>query len=234
MNEECGKCTAKIKQNETVIACSGTCKLQYHIRCVDLSSKDFQTLASLTNVKWFCNNCLLLFDKYMDLKNNIDVIASTVKIEMNKIYTAVKSKQSDLETPRRSFAEVAGNTIIIKPKAKQDTKATRSDITKKLNPAELELGITRVRSIREGGLAITCKTEEDTGKIRKEITKKLKNYTVSSRQPRKPCIKILDIAEEIEDEMLIMNITKQNLSVLHEGSDIRVKTIKKMKKPIWQ
>ncbi|KAK9685376.1 hypothetical protein QE152_g38086 [Popillia japonica] len=141
----------------------------------------------------------------------------------------MKEKQPEPKYLPKSYAEVAGNDVIIKPKTKQDTKTTRDDLTKKLNPAELEIGITRVRSIKEGGLIITCKTNEDTSKIRKEVSKKLKNYSVTTREPKNPCVKIMDIDEELDEEKLKLNLVKQNDTVRSE-SDICVKTIKKLKK----
>lgn len=64
--------------------------------------------------------------------------------EIKKISSTIKANSQSIQMPsikKKSYADVAGNTVVIKPKTKQDTKATRKDITKKLNPTELELKI---------------------------------------------------------------------------------------------
>ncbi|KAK9727616.1 hypothetical protein QE152_g19054, partial [Popillia japonica] len=71
---------------------------------------------------------------------------------------------------------------------------------------------------------------EDTTKIRKEVTRKLKNYSVVTREPKKPCIKIVDIAGDLNEEKLTTCVVMQNGSILHHETDFRIKTIKKMKK----
>ncbi|KAK9701828.1 hypothetical protein QE152_g30328 [Popillia japonica] len=227
MYEDCGICNAKVKQNDTSVICSGLCGKPYHNRCINLTAKDCQFILSLNNLKWFCENCLLSFNNYFEMNKKVEDLKKTMNVEMNKIYTAIKGSQLDQKSAQKTFAEVAGNTVIIKPKNKQDTRATRDDIIKKLNPTELELGITGVRNMREGGLAITCQTDEDTTKIRKEVTRKLKNYSVVTREPKKPCIKIVDIADDLNTRTCIV---KQNGSILHHETDFRIKTIKKMKK----
>ncbi|KAK9751420.1 Reverse transcriptase (RNA-dependent DNA polymerase) [Popillia japonica] len=230
MYEDCGICNAKVKQNDTSVICSGLCGRPYHNRCINLTAKDCQFILSLNNLKWFCENCLLSFNNYFEMNKKVEDLEKTMNVEMNKINKAIRGSHLDQKSTQKTFSEVAGNTVIIKPKNKQDTRATRDDIIKKLNPTELELGITGVRNMREGGLAITCQTDEDTTKIRKEVTRKLKNYSVVTREPKKPCIKIVDIADDLNEEKLRTCIVKQNGSILHHETDFRIKTIKKMKK----
>ncbi|CAH2001235.1 unnamed protein product [Acanthoscelides obtectus] len=47
--------------------------------------------------------------------------------------------------------------IVIKPKDKtQDSSKTKKAVEEKINPAEIGVGVSRVKYVKEGGIAISC------------------------------------------------------------------------------
>ena len=86
---------------------------------------------------------------------------------------------------RKSYAEVTGEVVVIKPKKVQESKITKEVIRKALNPSKLEVGITQIKDTKEGVL-LKCKSKEEIEKIKLEAEKKLKkNYEIITPKQKK-------------------------------------------------
>lgn len=60
--------------------------------------------------------------------------------------------------------------------------------------------------------------------------KELKQYNVSTRSARNPCVKVVDIGDDYTDENILKNcILKQNSYLMHDQFDMKIRTVKKMK-----
>lgn len=56
MASQCGKCQAEIL-NSDFIECNGSCRVQYHAKCVALNRTTLNAITSNANVYWYCHIC---------------------------------------------------------------------------------------------------------------------------------------------------------------------------------
>ncbi|KAK9712545.1 hypothetical protein QE152_g24857 [Popillia japonica] len=59
--------------------------------------------------------------------------------------------------------------MLIKPKNPQDSEKTKTDIKNQLSPANLEVGIKEIRTVKDGGILIKCANKTEVDKLKKEV-----------------------------------------------------------------
>lgn len=74
------------------IMCFGQCGLSFHIKCVNISSKQLSVLNAIDNAKWFCNGCLEPYAKGVKMAINDNIVA-----EVKKTMDPMKSAASLLQ-----------------------------------------------------------------------------------------------------------------------------------------
>lgn len=232
-DQNCSKCKKKTK--DYVIKCSGKCNLQFHLKCIDISYTDFQVTQNCKGMKWFCEGCLEALENIWGVKNEISDLQKQVSSEISELKNMINKIQShEMKNNHicegKTYAKVASEVVVIKPKnTGQESKKTLEMVQKHLNPTALEVGITEVRTVKEGGVVIKCNSKDEINKIKTAAEKKLgKNYRVNTPNLKNPNVKIVDIPREMESDELIEAIKKQNIT-LNSDSILNVKVIKKMK-----
>lgn len=238
--DNCGKCKSKIKEGENILNCSGKCKHNYHAKCVNISTKEIQLIENCTGIKWFCEDCFVSVNTTIELHNIIANLKADLAVELeeirNKINTVSENipkyeTKAEVKTYAKALTATANEVVIIKPKNKQESKKTKDAVLKNINPSALEVGITQLKDIKEGGVIIKCKNKEEQEKIKKAAEKKLnKQYQIRTPELKNPCIKILDIEENIGEEELINCIKRQNTFLNQEEIYLKVRVIKQMRK----
>lgn len=235
MADDCGKCKIKLKRNEIKLHCSGKCDKYYHTECAKIKSEEYQLIYSNKNIRWFCDKCNMNFDfmnkLYNDMADFKDSIKEEIKIVKELIQTtSEQNKEEKAVENKKSYAEVTGEVMLIKPKAVQECKKTKETVCKSLNPSELGVGIKQLKEIKDGGILIKCNTREEIDKIKKAADKKLnENYNIRTPTQKNPKIKIVDINDQMSDEKLLNCILSQNEFLNHEDKYFKVVTTKKMK-----
>lgn len=230
MDEKCGECTAAIKATETVIVCSGVCKVIFHIKCLNIANREYQTMNNVKNARWFCDKCLSYLQMSLELVAQFNEFRAAINSQFEDFRKSLMPASDMSRQKVKNYSDVVKDVVIIKPKSKQNNLATKEDICKSVNPASLEVGMVEIKNIKDGGVVIRCQNKEDSGKIKDAAEKKLKKkYSIKVPQLINPCIKIIGIEEEIEENDLKSCILKQNSFIQHEKSYISVKVLKKMK-----
>lgn len=228
----CNKCSVKVKSDNS-IKCNGCCGKFFHFKCLEISIKDAQIILNIEGVKWFCESCNAVVNCMLDIKKDINDFKNSVLEELNAFRKKLSNEDGDKEVNRRelNFAKaVKGEAIVIKPKVNQESSKTNEVIKKNLKPAEMEVGITQMRNVRDGGVLIKCKTKEEIEKVKKAAEKKLgKNYRINMPEQKNPCIKVLDLEDKLNEEDLLKTIRKQNAYLRHDNMKLKVVVIKKMK-----
>lgn len=228
----CDKCSTDVKQ-ENSLKCEGICNKIFHNKCMNITSRDFQIIQNIQGLKWYCESCNDFVTMAKDMRKEIVDVKSSILGEINELKNTMNmnekyklEKSSDL-----SYAKVvAGEALVIKPKNKQDSKKTQEAIKKNLKPVELEVGITQIKNVKDGGVLIKCNTKEEIEKVKKSAEKKMgKNYQYTIPEQKNPCVKILDFEENLNSDQLINCIIKQNSLVEIEKEKLKVVVIKKMK-----
>ncbi|KAK9692779.1 hypothetical protein QE152_g34922 [Popillia japonica] len=154
MSSICGRCNKQMQPKDMVVVCSGICKGKYHTSCVDLSHQNYTAIKECDlshqnytaikecgNIKYFCNGCLPILDFCMNMQR-----------EMNALKDLMNQKLIE-------FQKVISTNSYL----------TKSELRKQLNPSALEVGITGMKSVKDGGVIIKCKNKEDVEKIKKAL-----------------------------------------------------------------
>lgn len=230
----CRKCLSRIKNRDPYIKCNGKCNSLFHSKCVDMSSVDMELFKSCNGLRWFCEECSVYLDNLWDLQKEICLLKNDLTAEITELKNKINSNSAKVENieGKKSYAKAvtSGEVVVIKPKEKQESKKTMEAIQKHVNPVSLEVGITEVKNIKEGGVLIKCKSKEEVKKIQTVVEKKLsKNYKINTPDLKRPCIKILDIDQEMDEDELINSLKKQNFFLNTDGVYLKVIAIKKMK-----
>lgn len=231
----CDSCKGKINR-ESFLECSGICGNLFHAKCIGVLSKDCNVAKNTKGFKWFCDTCENYLKDCLNIRRDLENFKKSVLDELNEVKKELISQRKE-QTPNNSnfsYSEMVskkGEPLIIKPKdSKQESSTTRADLTKCLNPSNLKVGITDIRSVREGGVLIKCKTKNEREKLRKEAQVKLgSSYTVNTPKQKYPRFKVCDIEENMSEADLTESIIKQNAFIQHENMVLKLIVQKKMK-----
>lgn len=232
---KCHHCEGDVK-NEDEIVCTGPCGKSFHLKCAGVSPRDYKILKSVEGCKWFCNNCRHYLNFLNHISKEFKELKDTVLLEINEVKNKIRdngNKEMCLDSkPNKSFASILkSEAIVIKPKSKQDqdSSKTKEIITRKLNPCTMEVGITQIKDVKDGGILIKCKTKEEIEKLKEEAEKNLgRNFQVSTPEKKNPCIKVVDFQDNMSNEELEECIVKQNDFLREKELTIKVVIIKKM------
>lgn len=231
---KCNTCDIEVKKDEG-IECSGPCKNMFHLKCVGVSSRDFKTLKSIEGCKWFCTTCRRYLHLFGQISKELIDFKETMLSELQKVNKKLDNidNKESCQKPDNSktYANILkSEAVVIKPKTKQESSKTREIVTQKLNPCAMEVGITQLKEIKDGGIVIKCKTKHEIEKVKNEAERSLgKHFQVSVAGKKNPCVKIVDFEENMTSEELVECILKQNEFVRGENATLKVITIKKMR-----
>lgn len=100
--------------------------------------------------------------------------------------------------------------IVVKPKKTQSSVTTKIEIQKKINPAEINVGISQLKETQNGSIVIKCNKMGDVDNLITSINKNLCDNYVYKQELKKPNIKIIGINEEYSKEQLERMIQQQN------------------------
>lgn len=119
---------------------------------------------------------------------------------------------------KKSYSQVLGGqvetVVLVKPVQKgQQCAETKKTIENKLKPGELRIGVSRLKYVKDGGIAISCVNEESIDEVCRGIREGLgTGYEVKEAERRNPRIKIFNVnSKEVDDEEhFIEKVIKQN------------------------
>lgn len=232
MSGKCAKCNVDTESDNNLI-CEGICGQMFHYKCIDLKANYYKVIQDIQGLKWFCENCEQIVKFAMNIKKEISDFKITVLEELNQLRNQIKREDGkDVEkNSEMSYAKItSGEALVIRPKNKQEAKKTQDIIKMSVQPAELQVGVTQFKGLKDGGVLIKCKTKEDIEKVKKTAEKKMgKDYQISMPEQKNPCIKVLDFEENLEPDKLLEYIVHQNAELELKLENMRVLTIKKMK-----
>ncbi|KAK9730314.1 hypothetical protein QE152_g15349 [Popillia japonica] len=158
MSSICGRCNKQMQPKDMVVVCSGICK--------DLSHQNYIAIKECGNIKYFCNGCLPILDFCMNMQREMNALKDLMNQKLTEFQKVISTNSyTNLVAKSRSYAEVAEDVVVIKPKTNQESSLTKSELRKQLNPSALEVGITGMKSVKDGGVIMKCKNKEDVEKI---------------------------------------------------------------------
>lgn len=222
----CSICKQIKVKNKDIFSCDGcfcaTCK-----ECGNLAASEVRVLQLTSRVmKFYCPKCLKgqsleLFQQLLASKQTTIDDKTTIIHLLTEELEVLKKKLVQKE-PSHGYSYSSAvkkqkeEVIIIKPKdCKQASELTKKKIEETVNPCGLGIGVSRMKYIRDGGIAIRC-NESKTEKMQSmcdDIKDSLgNNYEVNISEKKNPRIIVFNIDEtELEDEdSLIKKVIIQN------------------------
>lgn len=170
-------------------------------------------------------NDLKLTEKIVNLPLNHINESSTEKF--NKANIDIPILKNDMVCTKNT--KVENKFMIINPKRKQDVSKTKKDMNDKINISQLDITLSKIQSMKNGGLIISCHNEDDKTKLKKVTEEKLGNqYEIIEPEEKRPMLKIVGLDEEYNEEMF-NDMLKRNNKCITEDSLIKLITMKKMK-----
>lgn len=231
MDRRCGKCNNSCRDSE--VQCGGYCQKIFHMKCVGLSKYECDAIFKCSNMKFICDGCLdfitLTNENYKQLCNIVKETEEKISKEISKTSQMVEVRVD--EAKREIVNEITKKTekiesetyasklktpsnsapVILKPKNKQECDVTEKAIKEKIKPSSLNLKVDGISKRSDGAVAIKCQTDIARNVLSKEIKDTMGNdYEVQIPKMRKPKILITGLNEELEKDVIIEAIKKQN------------------------
>lgn len=242
----CVKCSAAVSRTKPAISCD-VCKSQYHSVCVSKSMDIIPILSQIPGLTWKCEQCRessvtlngktisdfiesKLDESFVQLKQKVD----SIKVELlNRSACVTPAVVND--PPR--YADIVKNktlpAVIVQPKNQQAITKTREDIMSRVNPADSDLQLSRVRTIKDGGLLIGCSSKADNSKLVSLLQENLPtDYVVKQVNGISPRIRVVGLSASYSDEYITKYLAKCNSGLFLDNSECSVlKTIPLKNKP---
>lgn len=248
----CGICHGHIQQSSLSLSCSGICDKHFHYQCVNLP-EDLQKYFDLASgLSWKCPDCvrkcfcvdseslnIFLQDKFNELVGSMKDVFNNLKIDLLKDVEKRKIAESTASISPVKFSDIVKNkskpAVIIEPKdANQDSQKTKSDIASTINPVDSDIHISKVKSVKHGGILVGCSSIEDNSRFKKIAQEKLADsYVIKEVKGIHPRVKIVGLthrysSEELQD--LFEHVVKVNSDIFNPNSVCNVVKIWPTKK----
>ena len=223
------------------------CIRKMHKTCASLSASEVKCMPLQKRLLvLLCNDCRQMMSNtpqmvqiMEEMKNELTLL----KTEIRELKTemSVRTNSENLVNFERSFADVTKKTeinkaqftqtptLIIKPKQKQSSEKTKSDLKQNIKPDQLNVGIQNLRETKQGCIVIKCAEKKDIDRIRQAAENSLNaNYTIETPKLNLPRMKIVGYTGDQNSEELEQVIRQQN-TWIGEEDKINITFIKKAK-----
>ena len=167
----------------------------------------------------------VMFEQFSLLKNQITDLQrqnSELHDEVHLLTTKAHHELSQYSAPTYADKLRDTSTIILKPKnIVQTASKTKSDIITKINPANSNLEITDVRTVKNGGILLKCRNPEELTKLTQDDEFK-GSYDIRDFKTPLPRLRIAGISEDINEDSIISFLTKQNKHIFTSSSQCKL------------
>lgn len=149
--------------------------------------------------------------KLENMQQNFESMQQSQQINVNEIVIPQQEKalKGYSDAVRRNQ-----EVIVVKPKnISQVSSKTRQVVEEKINPSSLGVGVSRVKYVRSGGVAIKCSGAQDVKNLCDNMKRHLgQDYEVQVPEKKNPKIKIINIEKDLlnDQEVLLEKIILQN------------------------
>lgn len=227
---ECAFCKETKLRNRDIFKCDG-CDNQICLECSKITASEVKVLQLVKGrqLLFRCQQCSTgdtykLYRELIDAKNIIiDDKTDIINMLRREIEQLKKEKiDTNFGSENASYSQITKKhkeeVIIIKPiNENQTSHATKQTVEEKINPSILGVGVSRVKYVKGGGVAIRCRETSKETNIQ-SVCENVKNqlggsYEVRIPNKQNPRIKVFNLnKKQLEDEdLLIESIVIQNV-----------------------
>ncbi|KAL3282169.1 hypothetical protein HHI36_005364 [Cryptolaemus montrouzieri] len=213
---DCGAAAGKDPKDPSskiYIFCCDGCKSPKIDKCSTLTAKEVRVLdfRSRRTLKFWCNNCSDFYTSKLMKKiipERDDIIASATL----KLFGFWKGNRLKKNTSRNVTVECYEDItksinkpampnipcLILKPVEKQEGVQTRQELVTKANPANLGIGITMMKTIKDGHLLVKYDSSKSKDAMEREIQNSLgAKYNIEDTKLKKPLVTIANLSIDI-------------------------------------
>lgn len=231
MVNNCGICLSGITRTKPPVFCD-VCKKQFHTSCI---SKQIDILAAINQVPgllWRCSdcqrNCLVVNNAELThlIDSKLNESLSQLKNKFESLYTM--TAQQNASNKSTSYADMVKNktypAVIVKPKnTEQSIENTKAEILQTINPAEVNIRLSKVRTVKNGGLVIGCQTEEENEKFMSLVQNQLANsYDVQAAKIFKPRVRLVGMSIKYTEAQITDFIFKCNSHIFFNDAHVQI------------
>ena len=246
---QCDVCEQKkIAVHECDICKGRNCK-----QCGSLTSSEVRVLELNSRVlKFYCKKCraqetLPLLQELIGCKNELvdtkdKVVATKDRLILNleeqimtlkKEIEEVKNEKNLIAEGNQQshikYSEIVGKktdeVLIVKPKKAQESSITKTLIEESVDLVSLKAGVSRMKTLKDGAVAISCEKQDDLTNVSNSIKKKLgTEYEVKIPEKKFPKIKLINVEEKLlqDENDFIEKIIQQN-AITTNDSERKIK-----------
>lgn len=235
----CNICTTVITSRKPSLKCSGLCNNEYHVSCIYNGTVDLLGILNKINgLSWKCTECTercsLINEHNLSeiienkVANALSQISAQFELFKNEFFQKFPPTNSAAVDQPMKYSDVVRNktepAIIVKPKnPEQQNSQTRTDIMQQINPVDVNIQLSKIKNVKNGGLLISCKTKDENEKFKKLAAEKLPNtYEITEVHGLNPRIRIVGMKEELEEEELLNVIHAMNSNLIDSHSDCKL------------
>lgn len=174
------------------------CTQKIHLECAGLSSSETRCMPLQRRTLVFCcDDCKTVIKKIPSLVILMEEVKQQLlKLEHQPVQVSVPHIPKYNEVVRGKRPE---EVVVIKPLDKQqDSLTTKRAVEAQINPSTIGAEVSRVKFIRDGGIAISCEKAEDIISISEGVKNCLGGkYEVKVPQKKVPKLKIVNIEKKL-------------------------------------
>lgn len=209
---KCFNCAPNVNSESEVMSHGGETRARKRSRCEE---NEYISITEIIETL----NTILESNKVMN--NKIDELITenkNLKLEISQLKNTRINESAQISNTI-SYASVASSTkqsvLIVKPKdAAHNIVKTKEDLRQKIQPSEMNTGITMGRKIRNGGLVLNCEQNNQIDDIKTQIQTKMgAEYEIIKPSPKKNRIKVFGIHENehnSDEQTIVTKIIRQN------------------------
>ncbi|KAF5283056.1 hypothetical protein FQR65_LT14073 [Abscondita terminalis] len=160
-------------------------------------------------------------DDYFTQNDTVDAIK-------NKLDSLECTSNKALTLERDTYATITSKAVhskvIVKPvNTKQPSSKTKSDLLQNINLISGNIGVKQVKSIRDGGVIISCTNVDHSAKLIKAAENKLASeYNVRKIKPTQTRLRIVGLSESLQPNTLLEYLRTQNSELFTSESTCEV------------
>lgn len=159
-------------------------------------------------------------------EKTIETLTAIMEKPPMKTYAQALKTKEEQATRKQEFKDIvkAKQSVRVIPRDGKENVNTIKMIKSKVDPKDLDIGITGIKSLNRGGVIIECENREDANKLIERIKDidEFKDHTCEKMEKRKPQLVLYNVDPEIDSIQLIEQIYDYNEEISNVG-EIQIK-----------
>ncbi|KAK9878553.1 hypothetical protein WA026_022625 [Henosepilachna vigintioctopunctata] len=232
----CFHCEIEIKKREKWMLKCFICGLISHLKCANVSEAEHNVITSNPSINYTCKTCSKaeFLIELKKVKTALDDVKKTIEQQQIKFGEQIILLQESINKSNKTNDTLLINSNSNLKGYSQDSKKTREEITEKIKPEDLAIGVENIKYVKNGGILINCTDNNSKEKIKNKMEEFGDKYQIEEPKVRKPNIMLVNVEKEYierENDEIEKCLGEQNCSLQGENKN-KIKILRKYVKKI--